>query len=95
MNEPIYYEPKTLVPVTAMLNSGTDSDVQAIANWITPLLGESANVIQMSMPSQLSVSIDNEFYLYVPPNAYIYLDEDGFHVAEQWSFEMNYKASSI
>lgn len=91
MTGPILYLPKMLGAITALFNDGSADATQAILDWVNPLLLEGSDVY-VGLGGRVFIQINGRSTA-VSPQQYVYSDEDGFHVVDKGSFELNYQVS--
>lgn len=93
MTGPVQYVPKTLTEVTGMKFSASDGTSIVVKEWIESLmttLDDSNYVIYGPLSDRLFIQI-GDLALELTDGQYIYVDEDGFHVINQGTFETLFK----
>ena len=93
MMDPVQYIPKTLTEVTGMKFNAYDGTSINVKEWIESLmttLDDSNYVIYGPLSDRLFIQI-GDLSLELADSQYIYVDEDGFHVINQGTFETLYK----
>ena len=95
---PEQYVPKVLGEVTVMQYNAWDGTGNDVKNWIVGLLETAFSPETISINDngngtfEMHIGeIGDEFLFKVESGQYVYLDEDGFHVASQGAFEMIYQ----
>jgi hypothetical protein len=81
------WAPKSLGEIEVMYC--TTSNTQEVIDWMTPLLPLEATFDTFF--GTVRVILDNDVWMNVGGEQYLYLDEDGFHTANKELFKMLFK----
>jgi len=90
--EPESWSTKPANTVLVKFFGGTEEQKDDVKAWVEQYLTEENDVFwgpQGNYSMFMNMGGDN--YLTVEDGQYVYLDEDGFHVASKGAFEMYYK----
>ena len=90
MTEPVLYETKPAHQVQAIQFDGSNASADAIAAWYASF--DIAEVSALIFPlGNMAVMEGEDSKLEIEIGSFVYLDENGFHVASRNSFEMYYR----
>lgn len=88
-SEPVRYIPKTLVDVDAMQFDAYDGTTD-VEGWMASLMPVDCEIFRSPLGNMLFV-INGGYNMTLEHGQYVYIDEDGFHVINQGTFETLYK----
>lgn len=89
MPGPVQYVPKTLTEITGMKFNAYDGTTD-VEDWMGSLTPEDCEIFRGPLGDMLFV-VNGGYNMTVENGQYVYIDEDGFHVINQGTFETLYK----